>query len=159
APVSAGGGGKRLLYVAVPGIRNYVEWGGIGVLVYDIDHGHRLVKRISTFEAKPAGEPEGGKGVCACGQTGKVYVSTDAGLGCFDLVTERKVWEKQYEGGCDRMSITPDGKTLYVPSLEGPHWHAVAADTGDVLAKIVPNSGSHNTVCGLSGEWAYLAGL
>ena len=28
---------KHLLYVASPGIRNYVEYGGVGVLVYDID--------------------------------------------------------------------------------------------------------------------------
>src|SRR2546426_11840692 len=31
---------QRLLYVAAPGIRNYVEWGGKGILVYDIDRGH-----------------------------------------------------------------------------------------------------------------------
>ena len=34
---------RRLLYVASPGIRNYVEWGGKGVLVYNIDHGHAFV--------------------------------------------------------------------------------------------------------------------
>jgi len=37
----------RFLYVAVPGIRNYLEYGGHGVLVYDIDNGHRLVRRIA----------------------------------------------------------------------------------------------------------------
>ena len=35
------------------------------------------------------------------------------------------------------MAMSPDGKTLYVPSLEGPHWHVVDAMTGDVLAKVV----------------------
>ena len=39
---------ERRLYVAVPGIRNYLEYGGHGLLVYDIDHGHRLIKRIPT---------------------------------------------------------------------------------------------------------------
>ena len=43
--------GKRYLYVAVPGIRNYLEYGGHGILVYDIDDNYRLVKRIPT--AKP----------------------------------------------------------------------------------------------------------
>ena len=38
----------RYLYVAVPGIRNYLEYGGHGILVYDIDKGHKFVKRIST---------------------------------------------------------------------------------------------------------------
>src|SRR5438270_13972263 len=37
---------SHLLYVASPGIRYYVEYGGVGVLVYDIDAGHRWVKRI-----------------------------------------------------------------------------------------------------------------
>ncbi|HXL09088.1 MAG TPA: hypothetical protein VN966_02605 [Candidatus Bathyarchaeia archaeon] len=31
---------RRFLYVAVPGIRNEVEHGGVGVLVFDIDNGH-----------------------------------------------------------------------------------------------------------------------
>ena len=31
---------RRLLYVAEPGIRNYLEYGGHGLLVFDIDHGH-----------------------------------------------------------------------------------------------------------------------
>ncbi len=39
---------SRRLYVAEPGIRNYLEYGGHGLLVYDIDHGHRLIKRIPT---------------------------------------------------------------------------------------------------------------
>src|SRR5438270_12877298 len=76
-----------------------------------------------------------------------------------DLVTEKPLWEKTYEGGCDRMSITPDGKYLYLPSLEGPHWQVVDGLTGEVVAKIQLNSGSHNTVVGLDGSRAYLAGL
>jgi hypothetical protein len=35
----------------------------------------------------------------------------------------------------------------------------VDAATGDVLAKIVPNSGAHNTVYGADGSRVYLAGL
>src|SRR5207245_1157407 len=38
----------RRLYVAVPGVRNYLEYGGHGLLVFDVDHGHRFVKRIPT---------------------------------------------------------------------------------------------------------------
>src|SRR6266403_2942743 len=43
-------GEKHLLYVAVPGIRNYVEYGGVGILVYDIGAGHKFVKRIPTWD-------------------------------------------------------------------------------------------------------------
>ena len=38
-----------------------------------------------------------------------------------DAISGKKIWDKTYEGGCDRMAISPDGKTLYVPQLEGPH--------------------------------------
>jgi DNA-binding beta-propeller fold protein YncE len=57
------------------------------------------------------------------------------------------------------MAIAPDGKFLYVPSLERDHWHVVDGLTGDVIARIEPKSGSHNTVCGLDGKHVYLAGL
>ena len=37
---------RRFLYAAEPGIRDYLEYGGHGVLIFDIDHGHKFVKRI-----------------------------------------------------------------------------------------------------------------
>jgi len=86
-------------------------------------------------------------------------VSTLESLMCFDLVAEKLLWEKRYEGGCDRMSISPDGKVIYLPSLEKAHWHVVDASDGKVLSKIVPDSGSHNTVFGPDGKEVYLAGL
>src|SRR5262249_29165648 len=76
-----------------------------------------------------------------------------------DLVSEKTIWEKKLEGACDRPAITPDGRTLFVPSLEGPHWNVVDGASGDVVRKIVRNSGAHNTVCSLDGGRAYLAGL
>ncbi len=155
----AADGEKHLLYVAVPGIRNYVEYGGVGILVYDIGAGHKFVKRIPTWDVPPGQAPENVKGIAASAKTGKLYVSTTKRLTCFDLVTEKKVWEKMYEGGSDRMAISPDGKILYVPSFEGPHWHIVDASTGDVEAKIELRSGAHNTIYGPDGSRAYLAGL
>ncbi len=150
---------KHLLYVASPGIRNYVEYGGVGILVYDIEQGHKFVKRIPTWDV-PEGKPaENVKGIAANAKTAKIYISTPKRLAAFDLITGKKVWEKEYEGGCDRMALSPDGKTLYVPSFEGPHWHVVNALTGEVIKKIEPNSGAHNTIHSLDGRFAYLAGL
>ena len=40
---------QHLLYVASPGTRNYVEYGGVGILVFDIDKGYRFVRRIPTW--------------------------------------------------------------------------------------------------------------
>jgi hypothetical protein len=149
----------RYLYVALPGIRNYLEFGGHGIAVFDIDHGHKFVRRIPTAGLDENQKPRNVKGVCASAATRLIHVSTTHTLMAIDLVSEKSLWEKAYEGGCDRMGITPDGQTLYLPSLEKDHWHVVAATTGDILARIEPKSGSHNTICGLNGKDAYLAGL
>jgi hypothetical protein len=149
----------RLLYVAAPGIRDYLEYGGHGLLVFDIDDAHRFVKRIPTAGLDAKGKPLNVKGVCACAATKRIYVSTTQQLMCLDLVTEKLLWEKKYELGCDRMSMTPDGRLIYLPSFEGPLWYVIRAQDGEVVAKITPNSGSHNTVVGIGGNYAYLAGL
>jgi hypothetical protein len=159
AAESAQSAERRLLYVAEPGIRNYLEYGGHGLLVFDIDHGHKFVKRIKTAGLNEKNEPLNVKGVCASVSLKRIYVSTTRTLTAVDLVTEKILWERSYPGGCDRMSISPDGKVIYLPSLEGPHWHVVNAVNGDIIAKIVPNSGAHNTVYGSDGKRAYLAGL
>ena len=150
---------RHLLYIAEPGIRNYVSYGGVGVLVYDIGKGYEFVKRIPTWTVAEGQEPENVKGVAASAKTGKLYVTTIKRIGCIDLVSEKMIWQKAPEGGCDRLAISPDGQTLYVPSLEGPHWHVMNAMTGAIISTIVTNSGAHNTVYSLDGKRAYLAGL
>jgi len=150
---------RRLLYVACPGVRNYLEYGGHGVLVFDIDHGHQFVKRIAIGGVDEAGKPLNVKGICANARARRIYISTIRALQCIDAVTEKLLWEKSYAGGCDRMALAPDGSVLYVPSLEQDHWHVVDGNSGDVIAKIVPKSGAHNTVFGLDGSRVYLAGL
>ena len=150
---------KRLLYVATPGIRNYLEYGGHGLVVLDIDNGHKFVKRIPLAGLNPDGKPDNIKGVCANARLGRIFVSTTQTLQSIDLLTEKVIWERTYTGGCDRMSMDPNGRFIYLPSFEKDHWHVVEPITGDVLAKIVPKSGAHNTIVGLDGKKAYLAGL
>ncbi|HYL65214.1 MAG TPA: hypothetical protein VE077_21575 [Candidatus Methylomirabilis sp.] len=147
------------LYVASPGIRNELQYGGVGILVYDIDAGYKFIKRIPTWDVPPGQQAENVKGIAASAKTGKLYVSTFRRLACFDLVTEKKVWERAYDGGADRLAISPDGATLYVPSFEGPEWYVVNAETGDTIVKIETNSGAHNTIYGPDGSRVYLAGL
>ncbi|MBM3836923.1 MAG: hypothetical protein FJ398_02980 [Verrucomicrobia bacterium] len=156
---AAKSGERRLLYVAQPGIRNYLEYGGHGLIVFDIDHGHRFVKRIPTAGLDDDKKPLNVKGVCASADTKRIYISTLKYLTCLDLVTEKILWEKSYEGGCDRMALSPDGKVMYLPSLEKEHWHVVNALTGEIIKKIVTKSGAHNTIYGLDGKHAFLAGL
>jgi DNA-binding beta-propeller fold protein YncE len=149
---------NRYLYVAAPGIRDDLAFGAAGILVFDIDKGHAFVKRIDTPESKAA-RPDNMKGICACAIAKKLYFTTPKKLYCIELVTEKTLWEKALPLGCDRMSITPDGKALYVPSFEKDIWNVVDGTTGDVVATIEPKSGSHNTVVGLDGSKMYLAGL
>jgi DNA-binding beta-propeller fold protein YncE len=149
----------RLLYVAVPGIRDQLEHGGKGLLVFDIDDHHRFLKRIPVPTFDVNGKTLAVKGICASAKLGLVYIATTQSLTCLDLRSEKTVWEMHYPGGCDRMSISPDSKLIYQPILEGDHWNVLDASTGEVVAKVTPKSASHNTVYGRDGKFCYLAGL
>ena len=150
---------KRHLYVAEPGIRNYTQYGGHGVIVFDIDDNYRFVKRIPTGGLTDAGKPLNVKGICGNAATGRLYVSTIRHLICIDLHTDRVLWERTYPLGCDRMSMSPDGRIIYQPSFEKDVWYVLDAASGDEITRVTPKSGAHNTVYGNDGREAYLAGL
>jgi len=148
---------RRYLYVSTPDGAQTEGRSGNGILIFDIDDGHRFVRRIEipVFE-------EGLRGFTGSGATGCVYYSlTSQRLGCFNLQTEEKVWEQTYEAGCDRSSITPDGKKIYVPT---GWWYAgddsgflvVNADNGRLLKRIVVGSQAHNSIASLDGRFVYL---
>src|SRR4029077_3979974 len=103
--------------------------------------------------------PDNMKGICASAVTGKLYFSTPKRLYCLDFRSEKTLWEKALPGGCARMSMTPEGRRLYVPSFEGPRWNVVDGASGEVITKVETKSGSHNTVCSLDGSRVYMAGL
>jgi DNA-binding beta-propeller fold protein YncE len=150
---------QHLLYVASPGTRNYVEYGGVGLLVFDIDNGYKFIRRIPTWTVPEGQKPENIKGIVASAKTGRVYITSLNRMIAVDAVSGQRVWDKTYEGGCDRLAISPDGKILYVPQLEGPKWHVVNAANGNVISTIETKSGSHNTVYANDGSAVYLAGL
>src|SRR6187399_1269105 len=83
---------RRLVYAAAPGIRNYLEYGGIGVLVFDVAAGHKFVKRIDTWPLVPGQDAENVKGIAAHADTGRLFVSTIKRLAALDLSTDRKIW-------------------------------------------------------------------
>ncbi len=149
----------RYLYVAVPGIRNYLGYGGHGLLVFDVDNGHRFVKRIKTGGLRPDGKPSNVKGVAVSVPLNSIFISTVESLQRIDLSTEKVLWQKPYPGGADRMSISPDGNTMYLPSFEKSFWNVVDCRTGDVLKKIETGGRAHNTLYGPSGNHVYLGNL
>jgi DNA-binding beta-propeller fold protein YncE len=150
---------QHLLYVASPGTRNYVEYGGVGILVFDVSNGYKFVRCIPTWEVPAGKQPENVKGIAASAKTGRVYVTSLNRMIAIDAVSGKRIWDKTYEGGCDRMAISPDGKILYVPQLEGPAWHVVNAANGEVISTIETKSGSHNTIYADDGSRVYMAGL
>jgi DNA-binding beta-propeller fold protein YncE len=149
---------QRYLYVVCPGIRDDLHYGGAGILVFDIDHDYKLVRRIETPASREK-KPDNIKGVCACAATGRLYFTTRSRLYCLDLATDKPLWDKALPNGTDRMSITPDGKTIYVPSFEKDTWNVVNAETGDVITAVETKSGAHNTVVSRDGQRMYLGGL
>lgn len=149
----------RYLYVAVPGIRNYLGYGGHGILVFDMDDNHRFVKRIPTSGLKKDGTPSNVKGVAVSVPLNSIYISTLEALQRIDLTTEEVLWEIPFEGGCDRMSISPDGKTMYLPSLEKDFWNVVDCETGDIIKKIKVVRRAHNTIYGSSGNHVYMGDI
>jgi hypothetical protein len=151
-------GTRRLLYAGVPGVGNATDHGGTGILVFDIDHGYRFVKRIPTWNSTEGARAEGVRGIAAHAGTGRLFVSTGRRLAAFDLSTDNVVWEQNYGGKCcDRMAVSPDGRTLYVPASGAPQWYVVDATSG-ALVKSIDKAGSpHNTIYSDDGAHAYLA--
>ena len=147
---------RHYLYVAVPGIRDYLGYGGHGILVFDMDNHHRFVKRIAIRGFHPDKTPSNVKGIAVSIPLNSIYVSTVESLQRIDLATDKLVWEKTFEGGCDRMAISPDGKTMYLPSFEKSFWNVVDCATGDIIKKIEVNKRAHNTIYGPSGKFVYL---
>jgi DNA-binding beta-propeller fold protein YncE len=150
---------KKYLYVATPGIRDYLGYGGHGILVFDITNGHKFVKRIPTSGFHPDKTPSNVKGIAVSVPLNSIYVSTLESLQRIDLATNKIVWEKFFEKGCDRMSISPDGKTMYLPSLEKNMWMVVDCETGNVIKTLDGFKRAHNTLYGASGKAVYLADI
>lgn len=136
------------------------------IRIYDIGRGHTLVKRI-VFPDRLA--MVGIHGVAAHASSHRLYTSfwgdsDELGyLLAYDLLADKVVWSRAYRPSIDSMSITPDGRKLYMPCGEErtdcDHWFVLDAATGDELGRIPMHVGAHNTIVSLDGRRAYLASL
>jgi DNA-binding beta-propeller fold protein YncE len=128
--------------------------------VYDMDHGHQLVKHVSLPTST------GVRGVVGNAATHTLYISygsdgdNGGSLLAYDLLTDKVLWQKTYSHGIDSMAITPDGKTLYMPDGEtssAPYWYVInATDGSESGVKINGGPGPHNTVVSLNGAHVYM---
>jgi hypothetical protein len=152
---------RDILYAAVPDRASSLPYGGIGILAFDVKDNFRLIKRISAWEYAASQEPDEMRGIAASPANGLLYVSTSKVLAAFDLLTDKKVWEQAYDGECcDRLGLSPDGKTIYVPSYRRGHWYVVDALTGKLIKKLpTPQSNtSHNTIWSMDGSRVFMEG-
>jgi hypothetical protein len=123
--------------------------------VYDLDNGFQQVK---TIPVPDAGTFRGG---VASAVTGQLYLSYGSFSGPggqlseLDLQTDQIVWSVTYSFGIDSMSITPDGKTLYMPTgyySPGGIWELLDAASGNPTGFIDAGvTGPHNTIVSLDG--------
>jgi DNA-binding beta-propeller fold protein YncE len=150
----------HLKYVAVDG----------SIHVYDMDNGHKLVKKI------PLSEMSRPRGIAANAITDRLYIPFwgdrsnpkygGRSLGfllCMDLKTDHVFWIKEYEPSIDSLAITPDGQTLYMPSGEeredSNYWFVLDGISGKEKTRIPVFKGTHNTITSLNQPRVYLASL
>jgi len=135
-----------------------------GISVYDIDNGHKLVRKISI--------PGTGdyKGIAASPQLNKLYITSyeKDELVCLDLTTDAVLWRKKPGKYADSMMLTPDGKTMYLPFRDEIFWKVLNASDGSEIATIntergknydvdpIATTGPHNTWINPNGKRAYL---
>ena len=149
---------KRFLYLSTPDAAQVEgQAQGAGILIFDIDNGHSLVRRIDipVFE-------EGLRGFAANLETHRAYFSTqNPRIGAFDLETEQITWQQSHHLGSDRSSITLDGKKLYVPTgwwVRGDDSGVLVlnAENGEIIKHVRVGSQAHNSLVSVDGRYLYL---
>ena len=149
---------KRYLYLSTPDaaqLEGQAE--GAGLLIFDIDDGHKLVRRIDipVFE-------DGLRGLAGSLATHSLYYSTqNPRIGAFDLETDQIVWDRTYTLGSDRSSVTMDGKKVYVPTgwwISGEESGVLVlnAENGDLIKQVRVGSQAHNSLVSVDGRFLYL---
>lgn len=147
----------RYLYMSMPDGAQQEGRSGAGILIFDIDNGHRFVRRIEIPIFN-----EGLRGFAGNLKNHAAYYSTtNHRVGAFDLETEKILWERTYEQGADRSSVTLDGKKIYVPTgwwYSGPDSGLLVLDASDgkLLNWIHVGPKAHNSIVSLDGKRLYL---
>jgi DNA-binding beta-propeller fold protein YncE len=166
---------QSLLYVArAPRDRAGFRTLAPSIEVFTIDYGHALLKVI------PLKAPEGTapvaniRGITASANTKTLYIShygsyKDLRPGgklsghvlALDLQTDRVLWNRAYTSSVDRGAVTPDGRTLFMPSGElarTPYFYTIDGATGveQPEQRITVAPYTHNTVVTLDGTRVFM---
>ena len=149
---------RRYLYLSTPdAAQTQGQAEGASILIFDIDDGHKLVRRIDIPVFA-----EGLRGFAASLATHSAYFSTqNPRIGAFDLETDQIVWEQTHALGSDRSSITIDGEKIYVPTgwwIYGEESGVLVldADNGELIKQVRVGRSAHNSLVSLDGRFLYL---
>jgi DNA-binding beta-propeller fold protein YncE len=129
--------------------------------VYDINHSHGAVKTNRVFS--PSGDV---RGACASAATHRFYVmynlNSTGYVACVDLTNDNVLWNRaEHSPGVDRGVVTPDGKSLYLPTLasdlNSPYALVVDALTGNLTNQIPMPPQTHDFICSLDGTKVFMS--
>ena len=139
--------------------------------VYDLDNSFALVTQLNIPTAYTGVDV---RGLVADASAGMLYIShgcyylpgpTICGgkggyLAKYNFLTNQLVWDVEYSTGIDSHSITPDGKTIYMPLGENSGsslWDIIDTSTGSVVGTIDSGqTGSHNTIVSNDGTHVFM---
>ena len=128
--------------------------------VYDIDQHHAEVKVIRLFSCCADV-----RGITAAVPTRRLYVmynrDSEGHVASLDLISGQLIWDRVlHTPGVDRGDVTPDGRTLYVPTWEDDPGSAyelvIDAETGAEQARIALPPRSHDTIVSLDGQRVFM---
>lgn len=137
------------------------------IRIFDIDHGHKLIKRVvlKADDGKPlVGFIEGM--TCHVGSH-RLYMSDSVGeqIIAYDLLTDKAAWVKPFKTPpgkkfwhLDRLSVTDDGKLLFVPCRGSDMVLVVDAENGELVDTLRMPGNPHNSFVGERGRYVYVAG-
>jgi DNA-binding beta-propeller fold protein YncE len=147
---------QHYLYVALPGADDADRDRPVRILVFDVEHAHRFVKRIALWPPR-GDEVEVARGLAANARDGRLYISTSKRLAAIDLKSDNVVWEHSYEEHCcDRLAVSPDGATIYAPAIGRAKWFVVDAATGGLRTTIAVTGWPRQTRFSRDGSRVFL---
>jgi hypothetical protein len=135
--------------------------------VYDMDEDQQLVQHVTGLP-----DEDGVRGVMVNPAVHILYIShgSDGPAGnkgsllAYDLISGTVLWNRTYEFPIDSGAITPDGKTIYMPTGENDAsgiWNILNAANGEPIGQIQGGDGeveigAHNTIVSLDGKYVFL---
>ena len=147
----------RYIFMASPDGAQAEGGSGEGIMVFAMDEGHRLVRRVPIPSFG-----EGIRGLTGSGVSKCLYFSTTKfRMGCFDLETNQVKWGKTYAAGCDRSCVSADGKTVYAPSgwwsgTENSGFLVIDAADGSLKKRMPVGPMAHNSLTSVDGKLFFL---